>query len=246
MSSRKRRKARAKPPQQAKIAQPVSAPNSKWWQPQRRPSALVILKWVLWSFPLAVILPLCFQYAPSWSLDLPSASFRPNNPFTGVFTITNVGYLPASQVSVQCAQKMIEYSDPPDTYSADLIGEPSTASWMNRNEKLSVICPQVVAGIKIFPRVITPDEAKKLHDQVVAANPFNDNPHVIWADLIFTIKYAPIAMFPVWHWTDTRRVKGEPSENGTFVWMQVPIDRVYDRPSYQQHRTLQKLRPKSN
>jgi hypothetical protein len=215
------------PPQNIEARQP-SGPKDKaqqsWWR--RLPAWVKIVG----ASPLVgVMFAFYFQYAPSWSLDLPSASFRPENPFTAVFTITNVGYLPASHVSVQCMQKMVEYSNPPNGSSSSLVGEPSTSNWMSRNGKLSVICPQVVANFQVFLRALSEKEITELARQ---GPKLNENPHVIWADLIFTVKYAPIAIFPLLTWTEKLRVKGELGEDGNFVWMHIPIEQIYDRPSY--------------
>jgi hypothetical protein len=225
--------ANAKTLRQDTATQKPPAPEHKrlksWW--------ISLPKWKKILGSLGPLLPLIFafyfQYAPSWSLDLPSASFRPENPFTAVFTITNVGYLPASRISVQCVQNMIEYYDPPDTFSAGLMGEPSVSNWQSRNGKVSVTCPQVVAGLKIWNRVLSLDEIREMYERGLKEGPpLRENPHISWIDLVFRIKYAPIALFPIWTWTEELRVKGELGEDGKFVWMYIPVNQIYDRPSY--------------
>jgi hypothetical protein len=220
--------ANATTPRQDTEAQKPPAPTHKklgsWW------TGLPRWKKILGSL-LSLVIVFYFQYAPSWSLDLPSASFRPENPFTAVFTITNVGYLPASRVSIQCTQRMIEYSDPPDTFSANLVAPLSTSNWVPRNGKLSTLCTQVVAGLQVWHRALSDKEVKELYEKSLREGPpLNENPHIVWADLIFTIHYC--AVLPLWTWTEERRVKGELGEDGKFVLMHVSVDQLYDRPSY--------------
>jgi hypothetical protein len=227
---RKRQKERAKSPRKSPEAQTQSDSSSKGWRTQwPRLSLGKAARYIVGTLIFGALFPLYFQYKPSWGLDLPSASFRKNNPYTGVFTLTNLGYFPAANVSVQCLQKMIEYSDPPDTFSANLSSEPSTAHWISRNGKFSVTCPQMVAGVKVWNRALSDEEVKQFAQQ---GPPLNENPHIIWIDLVFTIRYSPITFLPFIHWTDTIRVKGEPSEGDDFVWMTVPVEQLYDRPSY--------------
>ena len=231
---RRRRKHRSKKTkngatsrQEPQVSRPPSGITHKWLLTEWPKPSLVKIVSSLGTVCLALLA--FYQYSPSWTLDLPSSSFRPNNPFTAVFTITNTGLLPATHVSVKCVQQMIEYSEPSNTFSSGPAPW-ATARWVSRNDKLSALCEQIIAGIKIYPRILSLEEMEELRWE---RPPLDENPHVIWADLVFTIRYAPIFFIPQWQWTEWRRVKGEPGEDGTFVWMQVPVDHVYHRPSYE-------------
>jgi hypothetical protein len=185
--------------------------------------------------PIPLIASLLAIYAafPSWSLTLPSSAYRPRNPFTAVFTITNLGLLPGTDVQVQCFQNLIKYAEPKDIFSGPLLSDPTSLGTIYRNNSRTFSCPQVVSGIKFWHRVLTPEEVRKEYaagKKIIeeTGHPPGEDMPFIWADFSFKIRYSSL-LIPH-RWTDTYRVVGKPGQDGAFVWEIVPPDKVFPGP----------------
>ena len=164
---------------------------------------------------------------PSWSLALPSASYRPRNPFTAVFTVTNSGYFPGKDVHVLCIQNMIRYTNLgifQNPYSAGLIGGPTDLGSIYKNESRTFSCPQVLRGLKVRQGVMTPAQAAEDYQESLrATKESQEDMPFDWADFEFQVSYSLAFL----HFTDKFRVVGRPAIDGSFVWEQVPLDKVF-------------------
>jgi hypothetical protein len=169
---------------------------------------------------------------PSWSLSLPSSSYRPRNPYTAIFTITNAGYLPAANVSVQCVLNDIKYTEP-RTENFGFITEVNGLGVVKRNESRTFSCPQALYHLEMQATPYAPTQ-----DQVTAYYREHILPHLgpkgewqgedmpfEWADFEFHVIYSP-AFLPL-KFISKYRVVGRPGQYGTFVWEQVALDKKF-------------------
>ncbi|MGP8259849.1 MAG: hypothetical protein ACLQM6_07855 [Acidobacteriaceae bacterium] len=183
-----------------------------------------------------VILPVisflwCMWVAlPTWTLTLPSTSYRPLNPFTAVFTLTNSGYLPATRVKLECFENRVNYAD--GSGSGPLESKQIELQDISRNESRTFQRPQVVSGISVVPGVISPDEIKKEYEDTKKY--LNENGHFpdedipfVWADFQFDVTYS--THFYPFEWLRKYRVVSRLTQNGTFVWDQVALDKKFEK-----------------
>jgi hypothetical protein len=210
--------------QKSQPQDPSPKPPTK---PQTKPKTKFLWPWetVAWAAitalsSIAGATLTAYVALPAWSLTLPSSSYRPRNPFTAVFTVTNAGYLPGEDVKVQCIQNRINYAGITNNlHSSGLVSQPVILGSIRKNRSRNFSCPQVVLGIQTWNRAITPEEVK----QAYLAGPPKEDMSFDWADFEFHIMYS-LAIF---HWEDKYRVVGRPAENGTFVWEEVALDKKF-------------------
>jgi hypothetical protein len=168
---------------------------------------------------------------PSWSLTLPSSSYRPRNPYTAVFALTNSGSFPASSVNVQCLLRSIHYLNPQNSHSSGLISEVSGLGRIDRNESRTFNCPQSVFHPEVFHGVLTPDQVKNLYED--RKKDFDSNGTYVGPDTPFDsadfevhVVYSPL--FMPFHWTSRFRVIARPSQDGSSViWEQVDLKKKF-------------------
>jgi hypothetical protein len=185
-----------------------------------------------------------YQVRPTWNLETPSTAMRPVNPFTTIFTISNSGVLPAANITAVCLEKMIEYDDSVQlpgykgAFSGPLIGPKATSSWLESGAKMTVDCSQQIAYVGAVGRALSSEEIRAKSEEGLAKLQQGkmDDPPIKWMDVELDIEYAPIPILPWFRTTTRRRVVGQRSENNVFVWMPVPLDKEFDRPSYDSRR----------
>jgi hypothetical protein len=209
------------PPPPARLERPAILPRRTEPRPVWR---WVKTAWAVMTFCGSLIgASLTFYVAlPSFSLSLPSSSYRPRNPFTAIFVVSNSGYLRAVNVHVQCIENMIRYTDPANILSGAANGGPIVQiGTVPRNSSRTFSCPQLVQSIQTFNRALTAEEVKKLYEQ----GPPTGDMAFAWADFELRVSYQ-VSMLPV-RFTEAYRVTGKPSEDGTFVWEQVALDKKF-------------------
>jgi len=172
------------------------------------------------GLPLTVIAIL-----PSWSMGLPSTSFRPGNPFKAVFTIGNSGYLTAYDVHVVCIQNQVKYADLGGTESQDLNhGLVGQFDRIEHGDNRTVSCFQTTLGVQMFPEILSQKQISQMYKDFQKS--FNDEGEYSgrdmafkYADLEFQVSsrpfYLPLTMTKRFH------VIGKPGQDGAFVWQQV-------------------------
>lgn len=158
---------------------------------------------------------------PSLSLSLPSASYRPTNPFTAIFVVTSSGYLPGINVQAECLQNRIEYVHPKDISSSGLQTVATKLGSIFRNESRTYSCPQV-AWVKIIPRSLTPSEIKNMNqlDSSQSEQMSDQDMSFKLADFDLRFTYH-VPLLPI-NWTAKYHVVGKPAQDGSFIWEEVP------------------------
>ncbi len=182
-----------------------------------------LLDWAKNSLLLRVLAPVVsilwglWAASPPWTLTLPSASYRPRNPFTAVFAITNADIFPGYDVRIECVQNLIKYVTP--RVFSKSTSEVSPLGTMYRTDSRTFSCPQVVLNVQTWNRVLTPEEIKQMY----LAGPPKEDMSFEWADFEFHVSYSLMFI----NRTNKYRVVGRPGENGTFIWEQVALDKTF-------------------
>ncbi len=198
---------------------PLLAPETKWQLLLRHPGRLIAL-----VSSLVTIVGI-YVYLPSWSLTLPTSAYRPHNPYTAVFGITNQGSIPAREVKVRCILKSIHYLNPAGTHSSGFTSEVADLGTLGRNESRTFTCPQSVFHVDVTPGVMTPDEVKRQYEE--QKQWFAPDGHYIGPDMPFDfadfeldVLYAPLIPVTL---TSRFQVVARPGETGTLVWERIDI-----------------------
>jgi hypothetical protein len=114
----------------------------------------------------------------------------------------------------------------PTFFSGIAPAHTASAGRLRSGEKLSFVCPQVVAGFRFSEDTVpvgTPIEPFAEDDK--------DFP-VSWVDFVFTVKYSPIPFVKIPFWSQRRRMTAQPDNHGILVWSAAALDQIIDRPSY--------------
>jgi hypothetical protein len=98
-------------------------------------------------------------YTPPWTLTLPSASYRPRNPFTAIFTITNNDLFPGYDVRIKCTQNMIKYVMPRVFSKAS--SDVTPLGDMYRTDSRTFSCPQTFLSVQTWNRALHPKKSNK-------------------------------------------------------------------------------------
>lgn len=206
-------------PSQQQPQMQASPSRKQWWRTVEIAATIVGILGFLGFLYLAW---------PSWSVSLPSTAYRPRNPFTAIFTVSNVGYVSA-KAEVVCKQNLIKYLEPANIFSNG-VSKPLDLGDISRNEARTFSCPQIFAGIKVIPGVLTEEQIKADYEagrKVIeeTGHPPNEDMPFDWVDFEFQLKYSvPLVPF---RFTDSYRVVGKPGQNGTFVWELVDPRKVF-------------------
>jgi hypothetical protein len=175
-----------------------------------------VLFWVVSS--IAGVLWGLWVASPPWTLTLPSASYRPRNPFTAVFAITNADIFPGYDVRIECVQNLIKYVTP--RVFSKSTSEVPPLGMMSRTDSRTFSCPQVVLNVQTtWNRVLAPEEIKQMY----LAGPPKEDMSFEWADFEFHVTYSLMFI----NRTNKYRVVGRPGENGMFIWEQVALDKKF-------------------